>query len=63
LGLQSDHAKQRHGAPLSLVYTTVAVGPDGNLESTYLFTGTFTNGGPYENRVLIPALASSALGG
>ena len=47
---------------VTLLYTTVESGGAGYLEPAYLFTGKFSRDGyPYEKRVLIPAVASSAL--
>jgi hypothetical protein len=45
-----------------LVYAVVRNGGDAYLEPAYLFTGTFSmEGHPAEKRVLVPALAASAL--
>jgi hypothetical protein len=47
---------------VTLVYTTVESNGTGYMEPASLFTGTFTRGGyPFEKRVLIPAVAPSAL--
>ncbi|HEX6548892.1 MAG TPA: hypothetical protein VF134_09140 [Candidatus Dormibacteraeota bacterium] len=47
-----------------LVYAVTRSGEIAYLEPAYLFTGTFTTAnGQFEKRVLVPALASSALAG
>jgi hypothetical protein len=48
---------------VTLVYTTVSANGVGYMEPAYLFTGIFERGGhKYEKRVLVPALATRAIG-